>query len=487
MSCTTILVGRKASYDGSTMIARTDDGHFDVKKTVVIHPKDLKKTYKSKIGHLEVPPEDGAMRCTASPSVSPEHGIWAASGINEANVGMTATETITVNPRVLGADPYVVRKKKSGKNPEVPGGLGEEDFVYLVLPYIHSAREGVKRLGKLLETYGTYESNGIAFNDEKEIWWMETIGGHHWIAKRVKDEEYVIMPNRQGIDSFDFDDALKEQKECMCDSDLLEFTKRNHLNLNQGERFNPRYAYGTSRRYADRIYNNPRAWYIGRYFNPVSVKWEGSDADYTPEDDNIPWSFVPDFTITADDIKTILSSCYEGTKYNPYQKAGYPEKGIYRPIGINRTGVTTICQIRPYMPKEIQGVEWITYGSNAFNTAFPIYTNVSKLPAYLSEVELTPSTENFYWASRIIECLADSCYGKAIQTIERYQQMTSAKCHELIGTYDKKMTESNDFSLCEEANEAISAAIRKETEQVLGTLILTASANMKNGYSRADN
>ncbi|MBR2769842.1 MAG: dipeptidase, partial [Solobacterium sp.] len=100
---------------------------------------------------------------------------------------------------------------------------------------------------------------------------------------------------------------------------------------------------------------------------------------------------------------------------------------------------------------------------------------------------LTPSTENFYWASRIIECLADSCYGKAIQTIERYQQMTSAKCHELIGTYDKKMTESNDFSLCEEANEAIAAAIRKETEQVLGTLILTASANMKNGYSRADN
>ena len=31
MACTTILVGKKASYDGSTMIARNDDsgsGHF---------------------------------------------------------------------------------------------------------------------------------------------------------------------------------------------------------------------------------------------------------------------------------------------------------------------------------------------------------------------------------------------------------------------------------------------------------------------------
>ena len=49
------------------------------------------------------------------------------------------------------------------------------DSVYLVLPYIHTAREGGERLGKLLETYGTYEMNGIAFQDVNEIWWLETI------------------------------------------------------------------------------------------------------------------------------------------------------------------------------------------------------------------------------------------------------------------------------------------------------------------------
>ena len=158
MACTTILVGKLASYDGSTMIARTDDGHFDVKKTIVVNPEDQKNEYTSVIGHRKVTLPDNPMRYTASPSVDPKNGIWAASGINEANVGMTATETITSNPRVLGADPYVVYKAKTDTEEEQPGGLGEEDLVVLVLPYIHSAREGVKRLGALLEEYGTYEA-----------------------------------------------------------------------------------------------------------------------------------------------------------------------------------------------------------------------------------------------------------------------------------------------------------------------------------------
>ena len=92
------------------------------------------------------------------------NGIWPAAGINSENVAMSATETITTNSRILGIDPYV------------ENGIGEEDIVTLVLPYIHSAREGVLRMGELLEEYGTYEPNGIAFSDMEEVWWLETMG-----------------------------------------------------------------------------------------------------------------------------------------------------------------------------------------------------------------------------------------------------------------------------------------------------------------------
>ena len=111
MSCTTILVGKKASNDASTMIARTDDGHFDVKKLVVVEPKQQPKVYKSVISHLEIPLPETPLRYTACPNVDRGRGVWAATGINAANVGMTATETITSNPRVLAADPLVANPK----------------------------------------------------------------------------------------------------------------------------------------------------------------------------------------------------------------------------------------------------------------------------------------------------------------------------------------------------------------------------------------
>jgi len=55
--------------------------------------------------------------------------------------------------------------------------------------------------------------NGIAFQDKDEIWWLETIGGHHWIARKVPDDVYVVMPNQFGMDEFDLEDAYGEQKE----------------------------------------------------------------------------------------------------------------------------------------------------------------------------------------------------------------------------------------------------------------------------------
>ena len=191
MPCTTILVGKKASYDGSTIIARNDDsgaGHFTPKKFVVVHPEEQPRKYKSVISHVEIDLPEEPMRYTSMPNALEGKGIWAASGVNAAHVGMTATETITSNPRVLGADPLVEYQPARDGKAEVPGGIGEEDIVYLVLPYIHTAREGVVRLGSLLERYGTYEMNGIAFQDRDEIWWLETIGGHHWMAKRVPDD-----------------------------------------------------------------------------------------------------------------------------------------------------------------------------------------------------------------------------------------------------------------------------------------------------------
>ena len=296
----------------------------------------------------------------------------------------------------------------------------------------------------------------------------------------------MIMPNQFGMDHFDFEDAFGEQKENLCSADMREFIRDNHLDLNLDGGFNPRYAFGSDSD-SDHVYNTPRAWFMARYFNPHTFKWDGEDADYKPESNNIPWSFVPEKKITVEDVKYVLSSYYQGTPYNPYSKADNPKKGIYRPIGIARTGVMAVLQIRGYMPEEIKSIEWLCYGSNAFNTLLPLYANVLEMPAYVSKVTLDPSTEDFYWGSRLIGALADPNYGTCIQIIERYQAMVPSQGYAIVNEYDKKMMESKDFSLVREANEKLCNMAKKATIMTLNGVLADASRNMKNNYSRSDN
>ena len=441
MACTTLLVGKNASYDGSTMIARNDDsgsGHFTAKKFVVVQPEEHPAVYRSVLSHVEIPLPGDPMRMTAMPNAVEGKGIWAAAGVNAANVGMTATETITSNPRVLGADPLVVYQPARGEQPEVPGGIGEEDIVYLVLPYIHTAREGVERLGKLLETYGTYEMNGIAFQDVNEIWWLETIGGHHWMARRVPDDSYVVMPNQLGIDAFDLDDAFGAQENHLCSADLREFIAKYHLDLAQDGVFDPRAAFG-SHTDSDHVYNTPRAWYMLRTLNPTTWVWDGPDADYTPASDDLPWCMVPEKKINPEDVKYVLSSHYQGTPYDPYASYGAREnRGVYRSIGINRNDFVALIQLRPDLPADLQAVEWVAYASNALNAMVPFYANVETTPAYLAGTTGEVSTDSFYWVSRMIAAMADASYGKSVFHVERYELGVLSACRALLNQYDAK-------------------------------------------------
>ena len=505
MGCTTILVGKKASYDGSTMIARNDDsgsGHYMPKKFVVVHPEEQPRKYKSVISHVEIDLPDDPMGYTSVPNAVDGEGFWAASGVNEANVGMTATETITSNPRVLGADPLVTYQPAKDGKEEAAGGIGEEDIVSIVLPYIHSAREGVIRLGSILEKYGTYEMNGIAFQDQNEIWWLETIGGHHWMARKVPDEAYVVMPNQLGIDKFDLEKALRDQEkyrcpceeyadlEYMCSADLKEFISKNHLDLSMDGVLNPRDAFG-SHDDSDHVYNTPRAWYMLRNLNPKTKIWDGVNAEFTPYSDDLPWCMVPEKKITVEDVKYVLSSHFQGTPYDPYAKHSDPVyRNKYRAIGINRTDLLSLIQIRPYMPEEFQVIQWVAFASNPFNVLVPFYPQVSKTPEYMANTTAEVSTENFYWASRMIAAMADAAYAKTSIYIERYRLAVGSKAHALIIKGVKAQqaagTPEEKEKIREEINEEMAAMLKKETGNTLNKVLFELSASMKNAFSRSD-
>ena len=485
-SCTTILIGKNATYDGSTMMARTEDapaGRFNPKKHIVVKPSEQPKHYKSVLSKFEIDLPDNPLQYTAMPNAISDEGVWGEAGVNTKNVAVSETETITSNALVLGADPLV------------DDGIGEEDILTITLPYINSAKEGVERLGAILEKYGTYEMNGIGFQDENEVWWLETIGGHHFIAKRVPDDAYVVGPNQQGIQSFDFVDAFGEKKNHICSKDMIEFIVNNKLDLTfkkpedlkKVTDFDVRAALGSHSDF-DRVYNTPRAWFMHKYLSPKKYKWEGPNADFTPESDYLPWSLEPDHKITVEDVKYLMSSYYQGTKFNPYGKHGdLSEAGKYRPVGVNRTNFVTLTQIRGYMPDEIKAVEWIAVGTCAFNAFIPQYSRVEDSPKYLKEVNNEVTTESFYWSNRLIAALSDPHYNEAMVWVDRYQNKMAAKGHEYINKFDKLFLEGNTKKgFLDEANNEIAEFTKKETSNLLGKVLYTASLKMKNAYSRSD-
>lgn len=467
--CTTILVGKDATIDGSTMIARSEDGGSTIipEAFITVNPEDQPRHYQSVISKQKIDDEDllpNPMRYTSAPDASGKHGVWAAAGINEATVAMTATETITTNSRIQGIDPLVEE-----------GGLGEEDFVTLTLPYIKSAREGVKRLGYLVEKYGTYEMNGSAFADHDEVWYIETIGGHHWAARRIPDDAYVAAPNRLNIDFFDF----KDEENFMCSSDLLDLIEKYHLNPDyQG--YNLRHIFGSST-IKDAHYNNPRAWYIHRYFDP---EWEG-----TPADQDQPFITYAKKKISPEDIKFLESSHYQDTPYDVYSTTNTDaEKKLFRPIGINRNFETHILQIRNDVPEGLAGVQWLAFGPNTFNVFVPFYTNVTTTPA---SFQTGPKFDlsKIFWVNKLNAQLGDTNY-KVYSALEQaFEEETMAKLRKIENENDeaaKNLTGKDLQEKLEEANQKMADLAYKASVDLTGEMVETGHGLMKLKYDLLD-
>ncbi|MFT9272589.1 MAG: C69 family dipeptidase, partial [Lentilactobacillus hilgardii] len=233
-ACTSMIVGKNASIDGSIMIARNEDSKSSWPKNYVIHArKDFSnpQNFSSNDNGFKMPLPKMRAKYSATPEWTDKFGLFEENGFNEYGVAMSATESTYTNDLALGADPLE------------KDGIGEEAMVTVVLPYVKTAREGVARLGQIVEHYGTSESNGILFADQDEAWYMETGGGHRWVAQRIPDDSYAVIANQSAIQEIDFDDP----DHFMWSTDLRQFVEANHLNPDStGKTFNFRKIFGTA-------------------------------------------------------------------------------------------------------------------------------------------------------------------------------------------------------------------------------------------------
>ena len=432
-----------------------------------IPPHNLSEVIDGCVAYIEDPDIDlpGLMEHIKGPDFPTAGIIMGRSGIRAAYA--TGRGKITLRGRAT------IEEKKNGR----------AQIIVTEIPYMVNKARLIENIADLVKEK---RIEGISdLNDETNRKGMRIV-----IDVRKDANPQVVLNQLYQYTQLQDTVALGGQKEYMCSADLKEFIETYHLDLSMDGNFNPRDAFG-SHDDSDHVYNTPRAWFMERYLNPHTKKWDGPNADYTPVSDDIPWMMVPEKKITVEDVKYVLSSHYQGTPYDPYAAYGDKSwKGAYRSIGVNRTDFLSVIQMRPDHKGDNGILQWIAFASNAFNVLVPFYTDVTTTPEYLSNTTGEVSTDNFYWASRMVAAMADASYKSSIFHIERYQEKVMAKGHALIHQYDALLAgetdETKQTQLREEANNKIAEMLKKETGATLHKVLFELSNQMKNAYSRSD-
>ena len=384
--CTTIIVGQEQTADGSMIVARSEDWDaMEAKNYEIFEDTDN--------GPREFVAKDSPFRCELPEkalgysALSPYnlHGHWGSAGFNTAGVGMSATESIFSNDEVLKHDPLV------------ENGVAENSVFNITLPYVHTAREGVERLGMLIEKYGIAEGFGIGFVDSKEIWYLETACGHRWLACRMPKDQYFVTGNQSRFRTYDPND----KENYLASADLIEFAEKHGLyNPAQGA-FDFHEAYARDIK-LDTTYNYPRVWGLQQFFSPEIKN------DVTKN--TFPVFAKAAHKVTLTELRTAFRFHYDNTEHDPYLNSNPKEP--YRPVSIFRTTQTHLLQVRPELPQAIGCVNYVAMGMADLGVFLPLYQGITSYPEAYTKGNGESSADSAYWKFRKIMVLGMTNYNK---------------------------------------------------------------------------
>ncbi|MHA8138459.1 C69 family dipeptidase [Lactobacillaceae bacterium Scapto_B20] len=415
-ACTSILIGKQASIDGSIIIGRNEDAKSSWPKHLKVFERqnfDTPQQFISKDNGFKMPLPKTRYQYEATPEWTDQYGLFEEDGFNEFGVAMSATESTYANRTVLGFDPLV------------KDGIGEEAMITVVLPYVKTARQAVRRLGNIIEHYGTCESNGILFADNDEAWYLETASGHHWVAVKIPDDCYAVISNQMAIQEIDFDDP----DNFMWSKGIQKFVDEHHLNPDINGQFNFRNIFGTHSQ-SDTYYNTPRVWYGQKMFNPA--------IEQDPQSQEMPMFRKPARKLSVDDAMAFLSSHFQETKYDPIGSGSLADKKKFRPISLAKTQESHVLQLRPNLPKAIGNIHWLAMGVAAQSTYVPFFSGLNKVPE-----EYTVGAENYdpksaYWIFKLAGVLLDPHYLELSDLVADVQEILAIKYRQIILKTDKK-------------------------------------------------
>ena len=395
IACTGLLVGKKASTDGSVMISYAADSHSlygeMYRWPAATWPKGAM---------LEVKEWDTGKPLGKIAQVENTYSV--VGNMNEHQVAITES--------TFGGRHELV---------DTTGIMDYGSLIYIALQRSKSAREAIKVMTDLVKEYGYY-SSGETFSiaDKNEAWVMEMIGkgpgnkGAVWVAIRIPDDCISAHANQSRIHQFDMND----KNNCLYSSDVISFAREKGYFTGVNKDFSFADAYAPLD-FGARRYCEARVW---SYFNMFTDRGE----EFLPyiegkTNQPMPLYLKANRKISVQDVKNAMRDHYEGTPldiskdfgagpyHTPYRlsplsfKVNGQEYFNERPISTQQSGFVFVSQMRSTMPDAIGGVLW--FGTDDANmTVFtPVYCCTDKVPVCYSRVDgadyITFSWNSSFW------------------------------------------------------------------------------------------
>ena len=429
-ACTTTMVGKKASVDGSAMVSHTVDGWYDHRIRIVPGGKHKK-------GEM-VPIEKNICYQTM-----PTKPLIKMGEIPQAEVTYTYFH---VGYPFMNEHQLMIGESTWGGRDETfcdAGWMVIEQLQVLALQRTKTAREAIKLMGELAEKYGYGDSGeALAIADPEEVWLFEICGpgplwkpgsdkpGANWVARRIPDDCISVIANRARIGEIDWDD----KENFMYSENVRDFAKEQGW-WKEGEPFVYRLAYDDPD--AQRHYPicGRREWRFFDLFAP-SQKLSPTAGIY-------PLFVKPDEKLSVKDIIRLNRDSYEGTPYDlsktlaggPFECPVYyranadqrPEglKSVYweRNISVYRASYTFVSQSRSWLPDPIGGVLWFSEDMASTSVYMPIYCGVTSVPkAYSEGKRHVFDRSSAWWAFNFVSNWANLKYNYMIKDINAEQK-----------------------------------------------------------------
>lgn len=437
-NCSSFLVTKGASKDGSVMITYTCDGEF-LPHLEYILAQDHKPG-----STVEIRGRDGKVR-----------GEVKQVPHTYAVVGLMNEHQLAIGETTFGG-------RRELRNPD--GLLHYFFMMRLALQRAKTAREAIKVMAELVEEYG-YASTGESFSiaDPDEAWIMEMIGpgpggkGAHWVALRIPDGYISAHANMSRIGEF----PLNDPENCMYSENVISFAEqKGYYTKESGKPFSFRYAYDPPKPSSLRTCA-ARVWSMFRRSAPsldLSPDFQRGVEGAKP----YPLWIQPDQKLSLRDVMNIMRDHYEGTEFDmtkgidagpfgcPVRFRGLTwevddvEYSWERPISTQQTGFSFISQSRGWLPDAIGGVYW--YGvDDTYTTCYiPLYCSIQDLPKPFTVGDLQRfSWDSAWWVFNFVANYANLKYSSMVKDIQAVQEALEGQFLSLQPVIEKTALELN--------------------------------------------